>query len=142
MWLPIVTVLMAVVCAGVPFARARAADNAAQVSVDYVWVDALERRIDRLLPSLLTSLWAVRREREPALVRCFDRAVSELNSVARQVAYHADRLEDVRERVRHQKALLLLNTRVEDLARTRVDCFTDGAVVAAGKTSVEVVYVP
>jgi hypothetical protein len=118
-----------------------ARQDAAQV--DYDWVDALERRIGKLLPSLLTSLSAVRRERESALVRCFDRAVSELHSVERQVAYHADRLElpDGSTDARHQKALLLLRTRVDDLSHSGVSCFTDGALSRPGETQVEVLYV-
>jgi hypothetical protein len=117
--------------------------KATSAQVDYDWVDALERRIGKLLPSLLGSLSAARREREPALVRCFDRAVSELHSVERQVSYHADRLEltDRATLARHRRALLLLQTRVDELSRSGVSCFTDGTVSRPGETHVEVLYV-
>jgi len=125
-----------------PLVHAEHASPGPASSVDYDWVDSLERRIGSLLPSLLSSLSAARREREPAMVRCFDRAVSELHGVERQVGYHADRLDvpDELARGRHQKALVLLLERVDELAQSRVSCFTDGAVSKPGQTRVEVTY--
>jgi hypothetical protein len=106
------------------------------------WAEALERRIDRLVPVLLRSLAAARRERDAGLVRCFDRAVAGLNSVQRQVSYHADLRYEARaesERARHTRALLVLNERAEELARSVETCFTDGVPVKNGQTVVEVV---
>jgi hypothetical protein len=106
------------------------------------WADALERRIDRLLPVLLSSLSAVRRAHDPGLVRCFDRAVSALSSVQRQVSYHADlRFEASAqsERARHTRALMLLSERVDELGRSVETCFTDGVQVKHEQTVVEVV---
>ena len=105
------------------------------------WTDALERRIERLLPPLLSSLAAVRRQHDAGLVRCFDRAVAGLNSVQRQVSYHADlRYEAVSEteRARHTRALGLLAARAEELGRSVETCFTDGVPVKRGETVVEV----
>ncbi len=105
------------------------------------WADALERRIERLLPPLLSSLAAVRRQHDAGLVRCFDRAVSGLNSLQRQVSYHADlRYQAVSEaeRVRHTRALALLAARAEELGRSVETCFTDGVPVKRGETVVEV----
>ena len=125
-----------------PLAHAEQAPRVGTSSVDYDWVDSLERQIEKLLPRLLGSLAAARREREPAIVRCFDRAISALHSVEKQVAYHADRLEepDLSTRGRHQKALLLLRGRVEELSQSGVRCFTDGALSQGGQTQVEVSY--
>jgi hypothetical protein len=125
-----------------PLARAEQAQRPSAGSVDYAWVDSLERQIEKLLPTLLGSLAAARREREPTIVRCFDRAISALHSVERQVAYHADRLEEpeLAKRGRHQKALLLLRGRVEELSQSGVRCFTDGALSQGGQTQVEVSY--
>lgn len=105
------------------------------------WADALERRIERLLPPLLSSLSAVRRQHDAGLVRCFDRAVASLNSVQRQVSYHADlRYEAVSdaERTRHTRALALLAARAEELGRSVETCFTDGVPLKRGETVVEV----
>lgn len=105
------------------------------------WADALERRIERLLPPLLGSLAAVRRQHDAGLVRCFDRAVAGLNSLQRQVSYHADlRYEaaSAAERVRHTRALALLAARAEELGRSVETCFTDGVPVKRGETVVEV----
>jgi hypothetical protein len=106
------------------------------------WADALERRIDRMLPVLLKSLAAVRRERDPALVRCFDRAVAGLNSLQKQVSYHADLRYEARsesERLRHTRALALISARADELAQSVETCFTDGVPVKHGETVVEVV---
>jgi hypothetical protein len=105
------------------------------------WVQALERRIERLLPPLLSSLAAVRRQHDAGLVRCFDRAVAGLNSVQRQVSYHADLRYEAgseAERVRHTRALALLSARAEELGRSVETCFTDGVPVKRGETVVEV----
>ena len=114
----------------------------AQGAGSEAWAEALERRIDGLLPVLLRSLAAARREHDPALVRCFDRAVSGLNSVQRQVSYHADLRFEARaesERARHTRALLVLSERAEELGRSVESCFTDGVPVKHGQTVVEVV---
>jgi hypothetical protein len=105
------------------------------------WAQALERRIERLLPPLLSSLAAVRRQHDAGLVRCFDRAVAGLNSVQRQVSYHADLRYEAgseAERVRHTRALALLSARAEELGRSVETCFTDGVPVKRGETVVEV----
>lgn len=106
------------------------------------WANALERRIERMLPVLLKSLAAVRRERDPALVRCFDRAVAGLNSLQKQVSYHADLRYEARsegERLRHTRALALISARADELAQSVETCFTDGLAVKHGETVVEVV---
>lgn len=110
-------------------------------AVDYAFVEALEQRIAKLLPSLLSSLAAARREREPTLVRCFDRALAQLHGVERQLAYHAERLEVplASERDRHQKALFVLEARVRELAQSGISCLTDGALTRANQTEVEVI---
>lgn len=105
----------------------------------------LSRRIEKLLPAMLHSLAEARREQEPALVRCFDRAVSELHSLARQVNYHVDRRASASvpsERERHQRALTFLSQRVEELAHSGETCFTDGVWLPPGQTRVEVVFAP
>ncbi|HEX6244449.1 MAG TPA: hypothetical protein VFZ61_26205 [Polyangiales bacterium] len=105
----------------------------------------LPRRIERLLPVLMNSLAAARREREDALIRCFDRAVSELHGLRRQAAYHADRSERAVEpgaRDRHQRALTFLAQRVEELAHSGETCFTGGVVLSPGTTRVDVVFSP
>jgi hypothetical protein len=105
------------------------------------WAEALEKRIDRMLPMLLSSLYAVRRQHDKGLERCFDRAVAGLNSVQRQVSYHADlRYEaaNASERVRHTRALVLLGERADALARSVETCFTDGVELKRGQTSVQV----
>jgi hypothetical protein len=117
-------------------AEPRAAGDAAQ---------GLSRRIERLLPAMLNSLAAARREREPAMIRCFDRAVSELHSLARQVTYHLERRASASlptERERHQRALVFLAQRVDELAHSGESCFTDGVWLASGETRVEVVFAP
>jgi hypothetical protein len=106
---------------------------------------ALAYRIERLLPVLMSSLAAARRERERELVRCFDRAVSELHGLRRQVAYHAERhlrAPEPSERDRHQRALSFLAQRVEELAHSGETCFTDGVLLPPGKTRVDVVFAP
>lgn len=134
--------ILAISMAFTPLARAEQAARPQTSVVDYAWVDSLEQRIGKLLPTLLSSLSAARRERESALVRCFDRAISALHSVEKQVAYHADRLEvpDLADRGRHQRALMLLRGRVDELSQSSISCFTDGAVTQPGQTLVEVVY--
>lgn len=105
------------------------------------WAEALERRIERLLQPLLSSLAAVRREQDPGLVRCFDRAVAGLNSLQRQVRFHADlryEADSAAERVRLTRALVLLSARAEELGRNVETCFTDGVPVKHGETIVEV----
>ena len=105
----------------------------------------LSRRIERLLPVLMSSLAAARREREDALIRCFDRAVSELHGLRRQVAYHADRRERAPqpgERERHQRALTFLAQRVDELAHSGETCFTGGVLLSPGTTRVDVVFAP
>lgn len=121
---------------------ARADGPGAPLPASEAYADALERRIDRLLPVLMSSLKAVRREHDPALVRCFDRAISALNSVQRQVSYHADLRYEANaasERARHTRALVLLSGRVDELARSVETCFTDGVEVQSDTTVVEVV---
>jgi hypothetical protein len=123
-----------------PSAHAESGPAVAAASEE--WTEALERRIDRMLPVLLSSLAAVRREHDKGLVRCFDRAVSGLNSVQKQVSYHADLRYEARtasERARHTRALILLSERAEELARSVETCFTDGVPVKHGETVVEVV---
>jgi hypothetical protein len=109
--------------------------------VDRLYIDALSRRIERLLPVLMGSLSEVRRVREPALIRCFDRAVSALHGVGRQLRYHAERWESepsATERTRHARALLLLDARVQELSLSTELCFTDGIALAPGETHVSV----
>ena len=105
----------------------------------------LSHRIEKLLPVLMSSLAAARREREDPLIRCFDRAVSELHGLRRQVAYHAERqlrAPEASERERHQRALTFLAQRVEELAHSGETCFTGGVLLSPGKTRVEVVFIP
>jgi hypothetical protein len=105
----------------------------------------LARRIERLLPAMLSSLAAARRHGEPSLVRCFDRAVSGLHSLSKQVTYHAERgarAREASERDRHQRALLYLAQRVDELAHSGETCFTDGVLLPPGQTQVEVVIAP
>lgn len=105
----------------------------------------LARRIERLLPAMLNSLAAARREGEPALIRCFDRAVAELHSLGRQVTYHAERgarAQEASERQRHQRALLYLAQRVDQLSHSGESCFTDGVWLPPGTTQVEMVFAP
>jgi hypothetical protein len=110
--------------------------------INEAWVDALSLRIERMVPVVMSSLAAVRRERDKGLVRCFDRAVAGLNSLQRQVSYHADlRYETsiASERARHTRALVLLSARADELARSVQTCFTDGVPLKDGETVVEVV---
>lgn len=105
----------------------------------------LQRRIQRLLPALMSSLAAARREGDPTLIRCFDQAVSALHSLDRQVSYHADRKAQATqstERARHEKALVFLRERVDELAHSGESCFTEGAWVPPGATYVEVTIAP
>jgi hypothetical protein len=121
-------------------AAARSLDAGAQEAVQ-----TLSRRIERLLPVLMSSLAAARREREGELVRCFDRAVSELHSLRRQLAYHAQRralANEPSERARHSRALTVLAQRVDELAHSGESCFTDGVWLPPGKTRVDVVFAP
>lgn len=102
----------------------------------------LEREIQRLLPTLMSSLAAARRERDPLLIRCFDRAVSELHGVRRQVGYHLARhaiASEAAERSRHEKALRFLRERVVALSQRSESCFTEGVWVKPGETHVEVI---
>jgi hypothetical protein len=126
---------------------AQARTSRANLAAPHAAPDAqgLARRIERLLPAMLSSLAAARREGEPTLVRCFDRAVSELHSLRRQVTYHAERGARAREatdRERHQRALLYLAQRVDELAHSGETCFTDGVLLPPGETQVEVVIAP
>ena len=117
------------------------AQHAAPELVDRPWVERLERRVERLLPAVMASLGAARRERDPVLVRCLDRTVSELHGTSRQLRYHAERWQNESsdaERRRHQKALRALSGRVDDLARAPELCFTFGIVLPPGETHVEV----
>lgn len=145
-------VICGLVCGGAGPARAEPARSAVDLQVEVpresdarAGSQGLSRRIERLLPVLMSSLAAARREREAPLIRCFDRAVSELHGLRRQVAYHAERREraaEPRERERHQRALTFLAQRVEELARSGETCFTGGVWLSSGETRVDVVFVP
>lgn len=126
-------------------AQAEAASRPAHVAppdVDRAWVAQLTRRVERLLPVVMASLAAARRERDPLLIRCFDRTVSALHGTGRQLRYHAERWENEAsdgERKRHALALRVLSARVDELARMPELCFTDGLRLSPGETYVEVV---
>jgi hypothetical protein len=128
-----------------PPARAEAASrpaHAAAPNVDRAWVAQLTRRVERLLPVVMASLATARRERDPLLIRCFDRTVSALHGTGRQLRYHAERWENEAsdsERKRHALALRVLSARVDELARMPELCFTDGLHLSSGETYVEVV---
>jgi hypothetical protein len=116
--------------------------HAAPPNVDRAWVAQLTRRVERLLPVVMASLAAARRERDPLMIRCFDRTVSALHGTDRQLRYHAERWENEAsdsERKRHALALRVLSGRVDELARMPQLCFTDGVQLSAGETYVEVV---
>lgn len=127
----------------VPAAASLEGGAASAASVDAA--TGLSRRIERLLPVLMSSLAAARREHEAALIRCFDRAVAELHGLRRQVAYHSERqarATEASERGRHGRALKFLAQRVDELAHSGESCFTDGVWLASGETRVDVVFAP
>lgn len=116
--------------------------EAAAPSVDRAWVAQLTRRVERLLPVVMASLSAARRNGDPLLIRCFDRTVSALHGTGRQLRFHAERWENeasASERKRHALALRVLSARVDELARMPQLCFTDGLSLPSGETYVEVV---
>jgi hypothetical protein len=133
----------------ISFSAARTAADAASPArsqtgfeaVDQAWLERLERRLARLVPVVMSSLAAARREQNPLLIRCFDRTVSALHGTGRQLRYHAEQWHNERshsERRRHENALRLLRLRVDDLARMPELCFTDGVALRSGETRVEV----
>jgi hypothetical protein len=122
--------------------RADASAQAAPLGVDRNWVAQLTRRVERLVPVVMASLAAARRERDPFLIRCFDRTVSALHGTSRQLQYHAQRWENEAapsERKRHAQALRVLSARVDELAHMPEQCFTGGERRGSDETYVEVV---
>jgi hypothetical protein len=118
------------------------ASASALSAVDRNWVAQLTRRVERLLPVMMASLAVARRERDPLLIRCFDRTVSALHGTGRQLQFHAQRWENEAspsERQRHAQALRVLSARVDELAHMPELCFTGGEQRAADETYVEVV---
>jgi hypothetical protein len=122
--------------------RAEAAAQAAPLGIDHNWVAQLTRRVQRLVPVVMASLAAARRDGDPLLIRCFDRTVSALHGTSRQLQFHAERWENeasASERKRHARALRVLSARVDELAHMPALCFTAGEQRAEGATYVEVV---
>ncbi len=121
--------------------RAEGPETAASIGVDAAWLEELSERADQLTRVLLSAMAAARDEGQVAHARCFDRALHELTSLKRQVAFHSTRALDATSaydvRERHARALLLSRARLDFVAQSTARCGSDGAPLAHGQTRVE-----
>lgn len=135
-----VSVLLSSLLCSVP-ARADGANAAPTPTIDALWLTRLSERADRLSRVLLSALYAARDESQPENAQCFDRALTELHGLKRQVAYHSERFLDPAlepaARERHTRALTLASARLDYVAQSTQRCNLGGVQVGHGQTRVE-----
>jgi len=137
----VVCVLAGLSLAAVP---AQADDAKPAPTLDTAWLGRLSRRAEQLSRVLLHALYAARDERKLQNADCFDRALTELHGLQRQVAFHGERLlagklePNVRER--HVRALTLASARLDYVAGSTARCGLDDVQVAHGRTRVETTF--
>ena len=121
--------------------RAEEPENPGSTGVDQVWLEELSERAEQLTRVLLSAMAAARDEGQVDHARCFDRALHELTSLKRQVAFHSTRAFDVASpaavRERHTRALLLSRARLDFVAQSTARCGSDGEPITHGQTRVE-----
>ncbi len=111
---------------------------------DAVWLAQLTQRSEQLLRVLLSAMANARDLGQADHARCFDRALRELHSLQRQVAYHSARMDEpglvASERERLARALVLSGARLDYVAQSTARCSDEGVRVGHGQTRVETTF--